>query len=182
MLRKISPIILILVSVGAFFAFIQPRYESLLKEKVLADEYADTFDNSTLLLNKRDDLLKEENNSFNPEDLVRLKKMLPDGVDNVRLILDIDGIANRYGLSIRNTRVGQDISTAGGQGTLSSVQPYGSISLSFSVSASYATFLKFLNDLERSLRLVDIVSLQVKADRPDFYNFDIVLKTYWLKK
>ena len=50
------------------------------------------------------------------------------------------------------------------------------------VTASYDNFIAFLKDLEKSLRLVDVVSLTFTApESSPTYDFTIGLKTYWLK-
>jgi hypothetical protein len=56
------------------------------------------------------------------------------------------------------------------------------VTLGFSVNGSYGVFQSFLVDLAQSLRVVDITSVTVGAgDRPGSYQYNIEVKTYWLK-
>jgi len=120
---------------------------------------------------------------------------LPDHVDNVRLILDLDNLAGRFGLSLQNVDVSSSESkntkaqTVGAIGT--SNQKYDSLTLSFGTRATYKTFVDFLRDLESSLRIVDLVSLSIapetaatptkgQSSEPQ-YSYKITLRTYWLK-
>ena len=60
--------------------------------------------------------------------------------------------------------------------------PYGTLTLSFNVTASYTTFLAFMRDLERSLRILDISSIKFGAsDTSQVYDYEVTIKTYWLK-
>jgi len=113
-----------------------------------------------------------------PEDLEKLNKLLPDRIDNVRLIIDVDNIAARYGMTLKNVRVKSD----GGKAPTSlgtSDKPYASVGLSFAVSSSYENVQRFLIDLEKSLRLVDINSVSFTAGDKDFDEYQIDLVTYW---
>jgi hypothetical protein len=59
---------------------------------------------------------------------------------------------------------------------------YNSVTLNFSIVASYGTFLKILRDLESSLRIVDVTSISFRStDTSDVYQYDVGIKTHWLK-
>ncbi len=120
----------------------------------------------------------EKYKSLPPEELEKLNKFLPDRIDNVRLIIDVDNIAARYGMTLKNVRVKNDGTKS--QATLgASDKPYASVGLSFAVSSSYENILRFLADLEKSLRLVDINSVTFTAGDKDFDEYQIDLVTYW---
>ncbi|HJL55844.1 MAG TPA: hypothetical protein QGF60_01410, partial [Candidatus Paceibacterota bacterium] len=104
MTRLAFPIILILLSVGLFFGFIDPTYNEIqiiLQEETRFDQ---ALDKSKELQEVRDRLLSRYN-TFSTNDLDRLTKLLPDNVDNVRLVLDIDNIASVYGIRIKNVAI-----------------------------------------------------------------------------
>ena len=65
--------------------------------------YDEALDNSKALEAERDKLTQKYN-SFNPEDLSRLQKLLPDNVDNIRLILEIEKIASPYGMALKDVK------------------------------------------------------------------------------
>ena len=110
------------------------------------------------------DRLLTKYNAFSPDDLLRLKKLLPDHVDNVRLILDIDHIASKYGMRIKNVVVGaKDERPEGVIGP--DVTPYQSVSLSFSIATSYNNLKEFIKDLEKSLRIVDVTDISLASSK-----------------
>jgi Tfp pilus assembly protein PilO len=54
--------------------------------------------------------------------------------------------------------------------------------VSFKVDSDYETFVSFLQDVEKSLRIVDVTDLTFTApDKSTNYDFGITIKTYWLK-
>lgn len=201
MTRLIIAIVGCALAGGIFFLYTKPAYDGVQTKKVQIAQYDAALDKAAELQKLKQTLLSRYN-AFNPTDLERLHKLLPDHVDNVRLILDLDNLASRYGLSLQNV----DVSNSGAETTKSqtavgaigaSSQKYDSLTLTFATRATYSTFQKFLDDLESSLRIVDLVSLSIdptsSADIPGvssgsartasepFYGFKIVLRTYWLK-
>jgi hypothetical protein len=44
--------------------------------------------------------------TFAAEDVQKLERTLPDNVDNIRLIIDINNIAARHGLTLKNVALG----------------------------------------------------------------------------
>lgn len=118
-------------------------------------------------------------NDIDPENRNKINKLLPDNIDSVQLIIDINEIASRRGLSIKNISV--DVGDANQQTIGSDNRDFGVAKLSFSVSASYDLFNLFLTDLEDSLRLIDLTSLSFSASDRDLYEYQMEIQTYWLK-
>jgi len=177
-MRNITAIILILTSVGLFFGYIDGAYSDVKELRIEQADYDRALSNSKELQAERDKLLAKFNN-IGTVDLDKLNKLLPDNIDNVRLVIDVDNIASNYGMRIRNfkTETGDKIETVGIDQT-----PYGTLTLSFSTTASYTTFLAFLHDIEESLRLIDITSVQFNSsDLSQLYDYSVSIKTYWLK-
>lgn len=65
--------------------------------------YNEALNNSKALEAERDKLTQKYN-SFDPENLSKLQKLLPDNVDNIRLILEIEKIASPYGMVLKNVK------------------------------------------------------------------------------
>jgi Tfp pilus assembly protein PilO len=184
-MKSFTPIIFIIVSIILFFTLTDPVYKEVKSLRVKYAQYQDVLDKSAELLKQRKSL-QDKYTSFAEEDVSRLKKLLPDTVDNVRLIIDIDEIAKRYGLTIKNVRLDDTRSKTGttkdATATITAGEgKYGTIPMGFSVSADYNTFLSFLEDLESSLRIVDVTNISLTPSTTGAYSFDVSLKTYWLK-
>ena len=184
MSQKILPTFLIAIAILTFFFYVNPAYKDIQVLQEESEQFDEALDKSKELQKIRDELLLKYN-SFSSDDLDRLEKLLPDNVDNVRLVLDLDGIASTYGLSVRDVTISsedeeenKEVNIIGPKGNL-----FNSINLSFSVTATYNDFLLFLRDLEESLRIVDIRGLSFEApiEGSNFSEYNISLETYWLK-
>jgi Tfp pilus assembly protein PilO len=176
MFKIILPIIISGISATLFFVQTRPILQDITvieKERTALMQAQDSID-------KFKEQLKQKNAIFNQiedDKKARLRKFLPDNIDNVRLIIDINQIASDNGMTIRNISIkGNDTSAIGPDS-----RPYGVATLGFSVSGPYQTFKRFLSALETSLRLVDITSLSFSAGEKDQYEYNIEIKSYWLK-
>ncbi|MEK7150498.1 MAG: type 4a pilus biogenesis protein PilO, partial [Patescibacteria group bacterium] len=109
------------------------------------------------------------------------KKLLPDHIDNVRLIIDIDSIASRYGLGIKNIKVNNESDASSGGKLGPNNSPFGTFAMKFNIVASYDSFRSFINDLQESLRIVDISNVSFEATESGYYDYEVTIKTYWIK-
>lgn len=201
------PIILIGISVAVFFMFSNPFYKDIGQLRAKADSYNEALDNSKALENERDKLTAKDN-SINPDDKIRLQKLLPENIDNIRLILEIEQIALPYGMVLKDIKYSgnetkKDASNTGttpavvqgGAAASASSKDYGVWDLEFSTVGSYDNFLNFTRDLEKNLRIVDVSSIQFSSDTSsgvggssgsanpssESYKYSFKIKTYWLK-
>lgn len=185
-MKKAIPLILIALAVIIFFLFIDPLNDEV---KNLSKKKAD---NDTMLelaeeLQRKRDRIHDAFNEISVDEREELEKLLPDTVDNVRLILDINNVAEQYGIVIKNITVSRDgeRDTKRGSNLVSSIDTtgdIGTITLGFSIDATYDVFINFMKDLEEALRVVDIRALDIDAGREDvFLGFGVTLDTYWLR-
>ncbi|MCE9541620.1 type 4a pilus biogenesis protein PilO [Candidatus Kaiserbacteria bacterium] len=190
-MKTIISMIGLVAAAGIFFMYTQPTYDQSGTVKGQIAEYDAALTKSTELQQLKQTLLSRYN-TFSPADVDRLQKLLPDHVDNVRLILDLDNMAGRHGMALQNVAISapqtESTSKTAASSISSSKQRYDSLTLKFSTAGSYDTFQQFLLDLETSLRIVDLISLRLtrvsSADSKDTnpsYTYDITIRTYWLK-
>lgn len=202
MFRFIGPTILIIAGVALFAIFTNPILGEISNLKSQIASYNQALDNANTLGAERDKLTKKYN-AINPDDLAKLQKLLPDNVDNIRLILEIEKMASPYGMILEDVKYDssnkQDSASAGavaGPGATDSQvatsnKTYGAWNLEFATEGTYANFLSFTKDLESNLRIVDISSVSFssntsgavlgKSQAADSYKYDFKIKTYWLK-
>ncbi len=187
--KTIISIVGILAAFGIFFFYTKPTYDAAQVARAHIAEYDVALVKANELQERKQALLKKYND-FLPEDRDRLQKLLPDHVDNVRLILDLDNIASRHGMALQNVVVstpGAGQSTQTAVGTISSSrQKYDVLTTKFSTQGTYTALQQLMTDLETSLRIIDLVSLKVGAgaesSNPEqLYSFEVTLRTYWLK-
>lgn len=176
-----TPIVLIVLSAALFFSFTDKQYSTVKTLKAENAEYESAIEQSKNLLQARDRLLAQYN-SFPTEDLRRLEKLIPDTIDNVRLIIDINGVTARYGTTIKNLKVNTITATnEQDESVPDDGKAYHSATLSFSVSTTYDKFIQILKDLEKSLRILDISTVTFESKDKEPYDFDVTVRTYWMK-
>ncbi len=183
MTRFLLPLILIASAVFVFFTFTDKIWEEIRGLKTQKVELEMGINQANELLRRQQELLKIYN-AIADDQKERLDKLLPDNIDNVRLIIDMNNIAKFHGMSLRGVSVsGGDVGTRQSADAQSgeSLLSADSVVVSFSVTASYEAFKEFLFDLSTSLRLLDVASLSISTGEKNLYTFNLGLKTYWLK-
>lgn len=154
-----------------------PILDRISKEKIENLAYSNAEKSSE----QYQELLKAKNAVFNQIDDAKknaLNKLLPDSIDNVKLIIDINQIASDKGMTIRNISIKGGDTTSVGPDT----RPYGVATLGFSVSGPYKTLKDFLVSLQTSLRLIDVTSVSFSSGDKDQYEYNVEIKSYWLKQ
>lgn len=199
MMRFVTPIILIGISIALFFMFANPFYNEISLAKMEIASYDEALNNEKTLESERDKLVAKYN-TINVDDLTKIQKLLPSGVDNIRLILEIGKIASPYGMVLKDVKYNATDATASdtsgtiirGGGAENTPTNYGIFNLEFSTTGSYPNFISFTKDLESNLRIVDISSVSFSSDAggtgpgaktssSDIYTYNFKIKTYWLK-
>ncbi len=179
-MNLLTYIFMITVAVGSFFVYTNPHYKSVQALQEEAAEYE-----SALVKAEQAEQLKAElaikRETFTEEDVEYLHKMLPDTVDNIRLLLDINQIAAGYGSTISGIRVDTKSSDQAAKDPGAPKMVYGNVAIGFSVTMSYTAFLSFLKDLERNLRITDLTVLGFSSAETNTYTYNVSLRTYWLQ-
>jgi Tfp pilus assembly protein PilO len=191
--RVLLPILFLVVSVGLYFTYIAKAMGEVQALKTEDAGYDQLLASAKKIRDRRAELT-EQYKQLDAGGLKKVQKMIPDHIDNVRLLIDIDNIASVYGLRIRDFTFSNDQAT--GNATAASAEAsaadtgapespthqYKTATMSFQVTASYANLLSFLKDLERSLRIIDITKIELSsADKSaSGYVYKITLHTYWL--
>ncbi|MBP6879572.1 MAG: hypothetical protein KBF62_00940 [Candidatus Pacebacteria bacterium] len=187
MFKFLFPIILIGVAVGGFFVFTNPIRGEILELKTTVGAYTKALDNSRELSEVRDQLASKRS-SFAEEDLDKLEKLLPDSVENIKLVLEIEQMAATHGMALKNVEydpafADEDSKDSRGRAdSFDTNQEYGTFELVFTTEGPYDRFLGLLRDLEYSLRIVDVKNIEFSAtEQKDVYQYTFTINTYWLK-
>jgi Tfp pilus assembly protein PilO len=199
-MNTVIPIILIIVSLAAFFLYIDPMYTGNPEKKevgikqLLKDKEKINFQTDKIrqIQKKKRELEKDYRalNASNENALDNLLKMIPDTMENARLVNYIYTIKKRSFISgmsdLRITTDQEDgAKRKNGKIVIKKEKDYKSVNLSFSFTSDYKNFVKFINDLYKSLRIIDIVSISFAPDKKvsddltgDKFKFNIVIRTY----
>ena len=185
-MKSLTPFLLIVISIGLYFMHIAPRYSEVQNLRAQVAQYNDALTRAKDLEKKRDELLTTYN-TFSPDNLDRIEKLVPDTVNSVKLVSDINNVAGKYGIIIKSISTldqpidnSQSVATGG-----TPVKPYVTTVVAFKFSASYQNLVLFLKDLEKSLQLIDIKSIgfDVPTDvaSKGVYGYQVSFQTYSLK-
>ena len=110
-----------------------------------------------------------------PNDVKQMMNiMVPDSIEPVRLMSEVNSIANKSGLMLQDVSASKDTSPS------SYADKY---SVSFSVSTTYDLFKALMAKYETSLRLfnIDAVSFSAPQKDGDLINFQVKLSTFYIK-
>jgi Tfp pilus assembly protein PilO len=183
-MRNILSIIIIIGSLASFALIVQPQYQQIQELQGKGEELEQVLVNARRLQSIRDDLLSKRS-QISDSDLARLEKMVPENVDNVKLILELQGIADQYNLEIQTANANREEGESDDDNNANFVdvnsRDYGIISLDFNLTGNYFDFMDFLADLERNLRITDIRSVSFSGSDSSEYSFQLRIDTYWLK-
>ncbi|MDQ1299572.1 MAG: hypothetical protein QG636_240 [Patescibacteria group bacterium] len=205
---RIIPILLVIGAIGLFVGYTQSTYSSSVA--ALKDEITnlDSALKAAEQFKLKEAQLTQQRNAMPAEQLARLESFLPDSVDNVQLIVDLNSLAARSGVqlsefSIAGGATDSDTSSArtsaaplaaAGPTTgpaamspqsntlaLQTSKPTESLELSVSATGSYAAFRTFLTGVEQSLRPLDVIELSVQDSDTGVYTYDMTFRLYWLR-
>lgn len=192
--KNLTPIILIILAIGIYFTFTRVKLDEIKSIRAVNQVYVQALENSEKLIKVRDAVIGNYN-KLDIADRENLEKLIPDNIDNVRLIIDTNSVAARHGIILKNIKTVTTDDKAGASSnvpttpvsqntsvTSPTVGSYNTMTLKFTVASSYEAFKAFMTDLESSLRIMDVSKISLKVGESSAYNYEVEIQTYWLKQ
>ena len=180
-MSKTTAAILIALSLGIYFTFTMPQREALAELSNKHREYRNVLGNASSITELRDNLLAGFQ-TLSATEKDRLEKILPKEQDAVGLSRDLDTIAAQYGIAIKTVAVENNSDPESRLIVLPEAeQPFERTVFSFSFISNYPNFVKFLGDLERNLRVMDVKSMAFRTGETGLYEHQITIETYNLR-
>ena len=121
MFKFATPIILIGIAIAGFFMFTKPLYKDISDLRTQVASYNEALNNSQSLEAERDKLTQKYN-TIDKDNLTKLEKMLPDSVNNIRLILEIEKLSLQYGMALKDIKYDTKSQTTTGTATATAIQ------------------------------------------------------------
>jgi len=178
MTSRVLPFLALLIAAGIIFGYIQPAYSG----SITANNAAIKADNQALAAaadyKLKENELASKKNSIDPADLIRVTTLIPDSVNNVQLVLDLNALAARSNITLSNIDVKGGASATDDP---SAQGPVGSVDLTLSAAGTYPAFRTFLAGIERSARLLDIQQLAIGGSDNGVYSYQMSIRLYWLR-
>ena len=185
--RYITPLIIVTVALSVYVLFINQMYKDIQQQLVKVQELEAHLADAKTAREKLDQIALSYQ-AFPIDADQKLNVLLPDRIDSVKLIVDVESVASRHGLVLTSPSV------TGGVVNPNSTDNYVKHSISFKVSSTYPLFREFIADVEKSLALRDFSGVSfistVTAEnqstsivRPEFVVFDyqVELMSYSLR-
>lgn len=180
---RLFPLLILIAALGLFFGYAQPAFTNniaTLRAKIASYDNAlaaaETFRvNQAELLRQQQEVPEEAR--------ARIARFLPDGVDNVQLIVDLNALANRSGIRLSDFDVEQpdDEETNNSDGNIAAQGPVDSLDITVSGIGTYAAFRTFLEGVEYALRPMDLIDLSIVDSETGVYTYDMTFRIYWLR-
>ncbi|MEW5908150.1 MAG: hypothetical protein AB1643_03190 [Patescibacteria group bacterium] len=176
-MRYLIPLIFLTTAIVISYYWSKPIYDDI---RVMLDQ--ENGLNNALTKSKelqiiRDDLLARYN-SISKSDLEAIEKMIPNNPNNVKIAVEIENIARKNNVVLKTLSV-QGMTTPDSSSAPAQGLSVATMDMSFKASAPYNSFLNFLADLEKSLRIIEIKNLTFNAGETDFYEYNFSALTYY---
>ncbi len=204
------PLVLIILAGCLGYFYIYPTFNgTIAADQEQIASYDSALSAAAAFTQKENQLIGEEN-AIDPASLSRLEEYMPDGVDNIQLIVDMDALAAKYGITLsefsiqNNSSAASSSSASGVAPTTSTVVPGSgtnsastagvpsgavtlpsdsstdSLDLSVNATGTYSQFIAFLTAAEQSLRPLDITKIVLTSASSGVYTYAITFRIYWL--
>lgn len=195
--KVVLPFALMTVTIGLVFSYILPAVDAYKALNVQEERITQVLNDSRTFKEKFE-ALNMQRVSISEENKERLEHMiLPDHLDVVRFIIHLDMLAKNNGVQVRSfafPRIAEraDSSEKDAEGTQVS-----SALFTIDMQTNYSQFKSFLQDVEQSAKLMDVVSLRVDVPSAIFLKEDggerltgiaskeqiytLGIHTYWLE-
>ncbi len=186
MMHRLLPIVFVIFAIAVVLLYVRPTFSGTIADsKSKIASYTSALAAADRFQQKEAELTQQKA-QISQDSLDRLAAFLPTGVNNVQLILDLDALAARSGVTLSDFNVSDDSSSeassdGSSQLALSGAGPVDSLDLTMSASGSYQGFRTFLSGIEQSLRPLDVTSLTVKDSATGVYTYQMTVRIYWLK-
>lgn len=179
-MSNISKLIYIVLTLAITYAFIYPYYGDISTLMDQREKYEGYMQMVKDIEKKKIELLTALQN-IPDEDRKKIDTALPNSFDFVKLIADIDAVGSKYGIKINNISSREITSNGDSIAEAQPEKPYKSAIIGFTFNASYENFSKFMGELERSMRVLDIKALRINAQKSGINTYGVEFETYWIK-
>ncbi len=187
-MKSIIQLVIICICGLAYIFYIKPVGEEL-KTLMATKKQYDTVLSSSIELKRQRDSVNADYRTIDPQNLDRLNKMIPDNFNPVLFANELSFMASRYGMLVRDFKTDETrVDVREAIINQVEVEPFRKFTVSFKLTGPYPQFKNFLNDLERSLRVVDITGLSLRSiggqgsgSVSSVYEYTLEVKTYSLR-
>lgn len=185
----ITPIILFVLSAGIVAGVVRPQIHQIQAQRTIVADLQQTLDRGRETVAQYEQV-ESDYRSVSADNKSNIEVLLPKNVNNMRLILEVEKLARRNRLGIKDLGVkldpNQESANSGKTaGDLISGSGLSIVPVNLEVTGEYADFLNLLQELETNLRILNITSIEISAPRseskqsPSAMSYKLTINTYW---
>ncbi len=184
MIRTLTPIFSIIIALMVFLFVTKPIFGEIQTVQDDTEKYRTAVDQATKLNNKLTSFITQMN-GFSGVEKDRLDALVPSEIDEVKLLADLKDLTQKYNMLLGNVHVSEEQHTANTTDSAESSQNVSyadlvSTDVSFSLIGTYAQFKDVLREIEKSLVLMEVVSVSFRAGTGDLMQFETTIRLYAL--
>ncbi|OGZ42633.1 MAG: hypothetical protein A3C80_04460 [Candidatus Ryanbacteria bacterium RIFCSPHIGHO2_02_FULL_45_43] len=169
-MKTVLGLIFIAAAIGLIFGVALPEWDTIqaLREKAKGRE--EVLNQIEAVRDLQDELVARYN-SISDDDLERMRLMIPEGDEREYMLLTMRRLTKEHDLLLSSI----GFTVQAGRGTSPGV-----LTTRFIASGSYNDLRALLDDLARSLRLVDVQSINFSGGETNQFNFNITAQSYFV--
>jgi Tfp pilus assembly protein PilO len=181
--RTLSPFLSIIVAVVLFVYFIKPTYNETLTLREDTVEYRDAVSKYKEFADDREKKLSDKSKHADKDE--KLNSLLPEETDSTKLLIDLKSLATRNALLFGNVAVVEADESEEGLSDDENQEVTAPVlvgtDISFDIVGTYDQFKSFLEDLEDSQTLFEVVGISFDTSKKTlFQQYSITVRTYAL--
>ncbi len=184
MFRTITPIFSVVLAIAMYFFFTGDIFTEIKTIQAETTEYEVAVQKGIEYNQKLESLLATKR-SFSPLDSERVATLVPTDLDEVRVLVDLEAMAQTHKMLLGNIEVENgEVILAGVEEGVSSTEvgmrDFASADISFGLIGTYDQFRALLADIEKSLVLMEITNIDFIATEGSLQQFDVTIRVYSL--
>ncbi len=190
MIRTITPIFSIIVAFVVFFFYTKPMFAEIKITQGEAAQYKEAASKAQELNAELARKLNEKR-GYSVENLERLDALVPNSINEVKILADLSELARSHNMLFGNVNVENVDGGTNNNGnnsteegtTLSQTVSYVDIenaSLTFSLIGTYEQFKAFLTDVERSLVMMEITEIDFMTGEGNLQQYELAVTLFAL--
>lgn len=185
MFKTLTPILSIVIAVALFFFFTKPMFAEIGAIQDETDEYRQAVEKATLFNETLQDLVNRRN-ALTAHQMERLEALVPDSIDQVKALVDIEAIIRSHGMlfgniDVEDTVVADDVAPVERVGVRNiSEDDFVTSHITFEFIGTYEQFRAALADIEKSLVMLEIIEISFEATGVELQQYSVTARLHAL--
>ena len=180
--NRFLPFVALAVALGIFFGYVNPTWSGSIADARAAIVSYNQALAAAQAFAEHEKELAADRDAMDPEHLERLALLLPNSVNNIGKVIDLNALAARSGLKVSSIDVAPgQVAAVSAEAAQTGAPPEQSIDFSFVATGTYESLKTLLQGIEKSARLLDVQELSIQGSDTGVYTYRMRIRLYWLR-